>query len=153
MRRWKGIVSALMVAAALVGCSSPRTSGTAAGPGPTTVADFNEQFRKAFESEDSDAVLRFWCWDGCTREDRADVGKEVEKNFPYAVRGVSIRALAMNEILEYEHNGVTYRPNLLPLGKVVVNFEPNADGITSTSYLMGRKNGILYVASAVPADR
>jgi hypothetical protein len=117
------------------------------------VADFTRQFRKAFESKDSDAVLRFWCWDGCTKEDRADVGKQVESNFPYAVRGVSIQALAMNEILEYEHNGVTYRPNLLPFGKVVVGFERNADGVTSTSFLMGRKNGVLYVACAVPVDK
>ncbi len=108
--QWTAAV--LVASLVLAACGSARKPSAAPASGPTTVADFVEQFRKAFESRDADAVLAFWCWDGNTPEDRAEVREQV-----------------------------------------VVNFEPNDDGVTMASFLMGRKNGVLLVASAAPVDK
>ncbi len=66
--------------------------------------------------------------------------------------------LSKDEKLEYTLRGVTYRPNLKPLGRMRVEFALPTEGqvttqITSSGYLVGVKDGKHYIVTAVPTTQ
>jgi hypothetical protein len=69
---------------------------------------------------------------------------------------ISFEQLPEDATLEYEHGGVRYRPNLLPIGHLIVRFEANPaepTAATATHYLIGRKAGELRITTAAPVEQ
>ena len=95
-------------------------------------------------------MWRSWRWDGTTVDEREPVRKSIERDFANDVLDVRIEPMKAGQILQYELKGVTYRPNLEPLGNLVVEFERTGDRVqaTSTSYLFGKKDGTFMIATA-----
>ncbi len=66
---------------------------------------------------------------------------------------VQVVAREANQLTEYTREGRTYQTNLEVVGNLVVRFEPpQADGVTATTYLLGARDGKLFIRTAVPVQ-
>ena len=115
-----------------------------------------DAFRRAHESRDAEAILRLVYWQGTDGETRKSVEEGVAADFGLPIKSIRMESLAADDKLEYTRSGVTYRPNLAPVGKMRVEFEPPAGGqltAQSSGYLIGVKDGAYFIATAAPVSR
>ena len=136
------------------GCGEDTPQGTneteIQDSGEMTRQEFVVKFRAALEKRDVDAILGFWCWDGTKEKDRLPIRRSVEADFANTIVDVRVEPMKDGQLLQYTLKGITYRPNLKPLGNLVVEFEKTGSAVqaTSTSYLLGQKNGTYLIATA-----
>ena len=113
-------------------------------------------FRAAHDSSDFEMVTELICWDRVDGAAKASVERHTASEFGRPISGILFEQLPEDAILEYEHGGVRYRPNLTPIGYLVVRFEPNPSeptAATATRYLIGRKAGELRITTAAPVEQ
>jgi len=97
------------------------------------------------------------CWDGVPESVRGSVERSFSSDLQRVVSRVTHKPIAEDDITEYEHGGIHYRPNLEPVGWLVISFEPVEDARTrgypnSTSYMVGIKDGTYMITTAVPVQ-
>jgi hypothetical protein len=143
----KRFVLLLVAAAVMLGAAPAEPAG---------FAELAAAFRAAHQAGDIQAFKKIICWDGVDGPTRASVLGSIQEDFGGSIEKISFDPLKPDDPLEYELHGVTYRPNLQPIGWLVVQFHwvgvaarPSA---TRTQYLVGRKDGHLLIASAAPAQ-
>ncbi|MFQ5904636.1 MAG: hypothetical protein ACE5JO_13205 [Candidatus Binatia bacterium] len=88
---------------------------------------------------------------------RKSFERHTQADFGLAIREIVFEELSEDKVLEYTLGGITYRPNLRPMGRMRVKFSP-AKGTgqiraTSTSYLVGIKDGTYLIVLAAPVAR
>jgi len=113
-------------------------------------------FRAAHDSSDFDGVSKLICWDRVDGPAKASVERHTASEFGRPISEISFEQLPEGETLEYEYGGVRYRPNLSPIGYLVVRFGANpADptAATATRYLIGHKAGKLRITTAAPVEQ
>ena len=124
----------------------------------------SERFREYSDRSDVEGVFRLVYWHGVSEADRGTLRRSLEVDFRERIKSVEVVPLSEGYLLEYTRNGITYRPNLQVVGELVVTFEPrdklepSADGSflvppSTTTYLVGRKDGRYSIAMAAPAEK
>ena len=130
----------------------------ASAEGEATPLGFNELaelFRAGHDSADFEKIAELICWDNVVADARASLERHTASEFGRPISSMSFEALTGDAVLEYEQAGVTYRPNLAPIGYLVVRYPPKPNdptAATATHYLIGRKAGSLRIATAAPAS-
>ena len=122
------------------------------GP-PAGFEEFATQFRTAHDASSIEQFARLVYWERVDAQTRGSVERQSAKEFGRAIMSISFEPLPGGATLEYERAGVTYRPNLPPLGQLVVLYAPRSERptvATSTRYLLGRESGKLRIATAAP---
>jgi hypothetical protein len=112
-----------------------------------------ELFRQAHEKRDVEAVYRLVYSEGVDAKTRESFTNGVSADFGLPVKRIFIEQLAEDEKLEYTLSGVTYRPNLKPIGRMRVEFAAPPDGqpaVQTSGYLIGVKDGSHFVVTATP---
>jgi hypothetical protein len=120
---------------------------------PDGFRDFAALFRAAHDSSDIGKISELICWNAVDAQTRASVERHTASEFGRPISSISFEGLPEDENLEYQQGGVTYRPNLSPIGYLVVRYVANPSNptaATATRYLLGRKAGMLRIATAAP---
>jgi hypothetical protein len=113
-------------------------------------------FRAAHDSSDFDRVSKLICWDRVDGAAMASLERHTASEFGRPISEIVFEQLPEDATLEYEQGGVRYRPNLSPIGHLVVRFEANPSdptAATATHYLIGRKAGKLRITTAAPVEQ
>ncbi len=116
-------------------------------------AEIAERFRAAHDSAEIEKVAQLVCWKGVDSKTRRSVERHTASEFGRPLASISFEELPADATLEYQQGGVTYRPNLSPIGYFVVAYvaDPaNPMAAISTRYLLGHKSGGLHIATAAP---
>ncbi len=152
MRTPRALAFALIANTVLFGCGASNPPAAAEEKAAATEPEFLERFHDAFVSKDINAILEFWCWDRVTEESRASVEQSVQNHLEYKVKVVRRTELVKGQTMEWDRNGVTYRPNLEPRWIIMMEFDPPA-GRTRLyfSLWVGKKDGRYYIAVPAPA--
>jgi hypothetical protein len=121
---------------------------------PNGFSDFAVLFLAAHDSSDIGGISELVDWDRVDDRTRASVERHTASEFGRPISSISFEGLQENENLEYQQAGVTYRPNLSPIGYLIVRYAANPSNptaATSTSYLLGRKARKLRITTAAPS--
>ncbi len=153
------VVLSLAVVGILCGCEKTTEALEEGAPSKERLTQLFHQFSG---QSDQEKVFRLVCWDRVSDDDRTAFKRSLEVDFKERIKRVEVTALGDGESLEYTQGGITYRPNLDVVGRLVVTFAPRTpeqgeDGSytvppSQTSYLVGEKGGRYYIALAAPAD-
>lgn len=132
-------------------------ASSAAASSPASFQELAAQFEIAHQNQDIDALRRFVYWNGVDETTRKSFERHTQADFGLAIREIVFEKLLKDKVLEYTLGGITYRPNLRPIGRMRVKFLP-AKGTgqirpTSTSYLVGIKDGTYLIVLAAPVAR
>ena len=122
---------------------------------PADFREFASQFRKAHDSGDFGKISELICWDRVDAAARASLDRNTSMEFGRPISSISFETLPEDATLEYEQGGVTYRPNLTPIGYLVVRYAPKESDPTAATamhYLLGRKVDKLRIATAAPIE-
>ena len=140
--RWGGFL-----ALGLLACGGPAQPPTS----PQALAD---AFQEAHEDADIVALSRLVYWDQVDERTRASFEKHSSADFGLEIAELAWEPVDSGMKLEYTLEGVTYRPNLEPVGRLRIQFEPGeAGGLPTTrsaSYLFGIRDGVYWIASSAP---
>jgi hypothetical protein len=133
--------------------TSPLVALAAQNGEPTGFRELAAQFRAAHDSGHVGKISQVVCWDRVDARTRAAVERHIASEFGRPISSISFDPLPQDADLEYEQAGVTYRPNLTPLGYLVVRYasdpaQPTA--ATAARFLLGRKSGELRITTAAP---
>ena len=109
-------------------------------------------YKRYFAAKDVEKLKTLVYWSGVQQSDRESFARSLEFDLKYQLKDVRLVPLQRGEKLEYSRNGVTFRPSLTPVGRLIARYEDA--GTTrnlSTSYLVGTKDGRYFIALASPA--
>jgi len=152
---WAGVaarVPRLLVLAILL--CAPALAHAGEDVEPSGFRDFAAQFRAAHDSGDIARISELVCWDRVDAGTRASVERHAASELGRPTSSMSFEKLPEGADLEYQQGGVTYRPNLPPIGFLVVHYvvdRSSPTAATATRYLLGRQAGELRIATAAPA--
>lgn len=152
----------LVLVVLLIGCDANSTSKTASpsrlieAPAQSRSAQqLIDSFKQAHENRDMEAIRRLVYWEGVDDETRQSVESGISSDFGLPVKRIFIEELSKDEKPEYKLRGVTYRPNLEPVGRMRIEFTSPPGGQTTTessAYLIGVKDGSHFIATAAPVS-
>ncbi len=107
-------------------------------------------YRAAHEAKDIGRAMILVYWAGVPDDIRASFQRNFQQDFARKISTVQVVPREANQLTEYTRQGRTYRTNLEVVGNLVVRFEPpQADGVTSTTYPLGTRDGKLFITTAV----
>jgi len=142
----------------LIGCNSRKESLAVAVSSesqtePTLAArkQFLADYRHAHEKSDVDAAMRLVCLDHVTKDTIDALRQSLADDSRLPLKSVDIVPLEKNEHLEYTMRGVRYVPNLAPVGKLSIVLATGTDAVSTTTYLVGVKNGRYWIATSMKA--
>lgn len=145
----------MKLSAILASLALPAVAIAAEPAEPEGFRELAALFRAAHDSSDFDGISKLICWDRVDAPARASVQRHTMSEFGRPISEISFEQLGEDATLEYEYGGVRYRPNLSPIGYLVVRFEANPSdptAATSTRYLIGLKAGKLRITTAAPVE-
>jgi len=152
MITWRFIIVLVML---MPGCatnpvveSSQTASQSASSRSAQQLMDL---FKQAHEKRDMEAIRRLVYWEGVDAKTREIVESGISGDFGLPVKRTFMEKLSEDEKLQYTMGGVTYQPNLNPIGRMRVEFAPPPEGQATTQtsgYLIGVKDGKHYIATA-----
>jgi hypothetical protein len=122
---------------------------------PTGFRELAALYRIGHESGDFRKISELICWDRVDAQTRSSLQRNTVSEFGRPISSISFEQLPEDAFLEYEQGGVTYRPNLSPIGHLVVRYPPKPSdpgAATASHYLIGRKAGVLRITTAAPVE-
>lgn len=126
-------------------------ASAAAPPGFSALAS---AYRAAHDSGDVREVAKLICWDGVQPATRAALLHMLSEDLAGTIADIRFSPLDTGRHLEYQLHGTTYRPNLEPVGWLVIRFTWLGVGdrprVSRSQYLIGRQGKRLLIASAEP---
>ena len=140
----------VVVAIVAVGCCAVLAGQASA---PAGFGPLAEAYRAAHESGSVERLSALVCWDRVDAVTRASVNQVLTSELGRPVAAVDFEPLLSDTVLEYQFGGVVYRPNLVPVGFIVIRFAANqsTDEVATTMRLLiGRKGGDLLIATGAP---
>jgi hypothetical protein len=133
------------LALALAGCQ-PGGAGS-----PDELAT---RYQQAHEARDLDALRSLVCWDRVDEPTRGSVERQIEKELGRRIEAIRVEPLSDGFELEYTLDGVTYRPNLVPVRRIRIEFATPEESdpmlSTSMSFLVGERDGAYLITTAAP---
>lgn len=109
-------------------------------------------YKRYFEAKDVEKLKALVYWSGVQPSDRESFARSLEFDLKYQLQDVRLVPLQRGEKLEYSRNGVTFRPTLTPVGRLIATYKgAGTTRSVSTSYLVGRKEGRYFITLASPA--
>lgn len=128
----------------------------AAAAAPPGFSDLASAFRAAHDSGDVREVAKLICWDGVQPATRTALLHSAEEDLGGNIADIQFAPLDSRRHLEYQLHGITYRPNLEPVGWLVVTFTwlgvGNRPRVSRTQYLIGRQGNRLLITAAKPVS-
>ena len=85
-------------------------------------------------------------------QQRQMVRKSFQEAFNRKIKRVEVLPVQENQLTEYTRDGVRYQTNLELIGNLKVFYDdPNA--VTGTTFPLGKKDGVFFIATAAPVSR
>ena len=146
MKRCFAVVCALVV-------FLPMTRALAAD-GAASTQELRELYKSYFGQKDEQKLATLAYWKGVTQDDREGFHRSLRQDLRFSLESVEFEPLNLDGTFEYTRGGVTYAPNLKPIGRLVARYQTQGNVTNlSTSYLVGKKDGRYYIALAIPKPR
>ena len=130
----------------LVGCGG--TNGEA-----LSVEELGQKVKHAYAKGDLDALCELVCWDGVDPATRVRFEQTAAVGFEKELIAVEADSILATEIIEEVHDGVQYRPNMRPVGRLLLRFREDQPPPDLESYVVGVKEGVYLISSFSPAPR
>jgi hypothetical protein len=128
-----------------------------AGPAlarPASLEALAKAVERAYDAHDLEAMRALVCWQNVDARTRAAFEQAVTADESLTVARVSAEPLGEGAVSEYVMEGVRYRPNVPPAGRLDVRFaaagQPGAVRTDETSFLAGREDEGYCIAQAAP---
>jgi len=120
--------------------------------GAASKDELRQLFQRYFERRDEQKLSTLVYWRNVHERERSGFFRSLRNDLNYRLKKVELVALDPNTSMEYTLEGITFRPALPPIGRMVATYEVQGNvNDLSTSYLIGAKDGRYYVDLAVPA--
>jgi hypothetical protein len=107
-------------------------------------------FKAGYEKKDVDALMGLVYWKGVTVQTKNSIRRSFERVLKAPMDNVFVVPKPKDLTLEYTHGSITYRINLQPVGWLRVFYKKHQQGVTTTSYVVGEKDGRYLIATAAP---
>ncbi|MEN8181199.1 MAG: hypothetical protein ABFS46_01545 [Myxococcota bacterium] len=137
----------LLLLAVVVGCQ-PAAPGT-----PDELA---ARYHSGHDSGNLEALTRLVCWDRVDERTRRSVEKQLGQELGRPITETRVEVLSPGFELEYALDGITYRPNLVPVRRLRITFTPAEPGepprTEAMSFLLGVKDGGYWIAPVAPVS-
>jgi hypothetical protein len=115
---------------------------------PEAEAQFMTDMKAAFDTKDSKKFISLICWDRVDSEMKKAFIPNIPDLLQEPVAKIELVAPDTNKTNEFTLKGVIYRPNLVVVKQLkIYNKLGNQD---ETDYLVGEKNGKLFITLAAP---
>ena len=120
--------------------------------GATSQDELRQLFQRYFEQRDEQKLSTLVYWRNVRQGERSGFFRSLRNDLNYRLKKVELVALDPNTSMEYTLEGITFRPALPPVGRIVARYEGQGNvKYFSTSYFIGVKDGRYYIDLAVPA--
>lgn len=119
--------------------------------GPASAQELADAFEAAFRARDFGRLCALVSWDGADDFIRQSVEGSLRDDLQWPLLDVAVVPAEEGQVLEFEHGGKKYRPNLDVKGRLKVTY--TMEGVTepaSSSYLVGEREGRYSIAIAAP---
>jgi hypothetical protein len=122
-----------------------------ASHGATSKTELQQSYYRFFQQKDVQRLATLVYWEGVEQHERDGFFRLLGNDLRYRLQNVKFVPLDPSVKLEYTLGGVTYKPALPPIGRMVASYE-DQDNVKhpSTSYLVGVKDGKYYIDLATP---
>ena len=125
-----------------------------AADGAASTQELRERYKSYFGQKDEQKLATLAYWKGVTQDDREGFYRSLRHDLQFRLESVEFEPLSVGGPFEYTREGVTYAPNLKPVGRLVARYRTQGNvSNLSTSYLVGKKDGRYYIALAAPKPR
>ena len=110
-----------------------------------------QRYREAHEAGDLQALEALVNWEGATERTRDMIESRLRRFLGRPIRSIEMRAATGSEQFASQR----FRPNLKPVGWLVISFEPTADDAWSRGlvFVVGEQDGERLITVAVPSPR
>ena len=108
-----------------------------------------EGYKKAHKEKDIEAVSFLFFLDRVPKDLFSRILKHLEKGFERKLKSVSVTEIDKDWPMEYEMDGVKYRPNLEPEAELIIEFVKGS-GVKETKLLIGTKEDKKYLTTSAP---
>jgi hypothetical protein len=130
------------------------TTYVSSSNGPASAQELAAACEAAFRARDFGRLSALVCWDGADDFIRQSVEGSLRDDLQWPLLEVAVVPAEDGQVLEFEHGGKKYRPNLDVKGRLKVTYR--MEGMTepaSSSYLVGEREGrySITIAAPVPA--
>ncbi len=146
-------IAVLLACLVVSGCDAQRRTAVAETTSwpPRTSDDLILAYRTAHARGDVQLALDLVCMDGVRDRvgTRSIYVEEFRDAFRQPLRDVRIAPPSPGQLTQYERGGTIYRTNLEVIGNLVVE-DASDRTAPSVSFPIGRKDGVLYIATSVP---
>jgi hypothetical protein len=124
------------------------------GGEPTESAEaLSDAYARAVEEGDLAALSELVCWERVDARGREAFERGLREQLGLGVSRTTLEPLPDSFELEYQVDGVTYRPNLEPVARMRVEFDASPDGPPrprSTSHLLAVREGAYCITLNAP---
>jgi len=135
-------------------CISVVSAGDIKSKGASSKKELASLYRQYFEKKDTQNIRSLVYWPGVLDFERNSFNRSVNYDMEFKLQKIEIAPLDKNQMLEYTREGITYKPTLKPLCKLVATYVPHGDlDKLSTSYLVGVRDKRYYIILASPASK
>ena len=129
-------------------------SVSAQSPAPKSEKELIARVQQAFDHQSIVEIRQLVYWGKSNPDAKTSFDRLASSDFSQKPGKISIAPLGANEKLQYTLNGITYVPTLKATGRMTIDFvvPPGAKmKASSTSYLIGTRNGGYYLLTAEPS--
>jgi hypothetical protein len=122
-----------------------------ASNGAASKTELQQLYYRFFQQKDVQKLATLVYWEGVEQHERDGFFRSLGNDRKYRLQNVKFMPLDTGVKLEYTLDGVTYKPVLPPIGRMLASYE-DQDNVKnpSTSYLVGLKDGKYYIDLAAP---
>ena len=113
---------------------------------PTSAEQLRSEVESALKSKDTNAFKALFDWQGVSESMKADMNDENADLFSHAIASVKLLALAADFQPTNELNGVRYKPNVVIVGMIDVEYTEKGNAV---SLPYGKIGGVFYLSSTV----
>jgi len=111
-------------------------------------------YSAAHAEKDVASLEKLVYWTGVREQEKLQVRKSFSGDISREIETVKVVDLPADQVTEYKLAGITFRPNLKPVKKLVVTFkkQDSTFEVTGSGYLLGQHAGAVYITTAAPVE-
>ena len=122
--------------------------------GAASKGELQQLYQHYFEQRDESKLGTLVYWRDVRQRERGSFFRSIRTDLNYRLQKVELVPLDPSFKMEYTLDGITFRPALPPIARMVATYEGQGNvRHFSTSYLVGVKDGRYYIDLAAPATR
>jgi len=113
---------------------------------PATADELLHKFEVAFKAKNTDAIMELFDWQGVSEDMKTMQKQIIGTEFSQEVKSLKLSPLPVDFKLEFERNGIRYRPNVTVVGVIDIQYAQKGN---SGQMPYGKKNNAFYLSNTI----